>query len=144
VRKLHHWLPSDVVQQPNLCCKTSIHKPFIQNLSHNAKTCTVRHILVWCSQLCNRLKTKVAPIWHKEELSQQWKDFITVSSYKIENKIACNNLKWTSLSVSQKLLATILLAQLTPFVNKIIVEYQSRFYHNMWTVQFFIIWHTEV
>jgi hypothetical protein len=50
---------------------------------------------------------------------------------ELENKIGCNNLKGTSLSASQKILVTILLAQLTSFVNKIIVEHQHRFYHNM-------------
>jgi hypothetical protein len=67
-------------------------------------------------------------ICNKEELPQQWKEFIIVPIYKKGDKTECNNCRGISLlSTAYKILSNILLARLTPYVNKIIGDQQCGF-----------------
>jgi hypothetical protein len=84
----------------------------------------------------------ICSIWNKEELPQQWKEPIIVPIYKKGDKTDCNNYRGISLlSTAYKILSNILLARLTPYVNKIIGNHQCGFYCNRSTMdQIFYIW----
>jgi hypothetical protein len=74
-------------------------------------------------------------LWYKEELPQQWKEFIIVPIYKKGDKSDCNNYRGISLlSTAYKILFNILLARLTPYVNEIIGDNQCGFCCNRSTV----------
>jgi sorting nexin-29 len=61
-------------------------------------------------------------------LPQQWKESVIVPIYKKGDKTDCNNYRGISLlSSAYKILSNILLARLTPYVNKIIGDHQCEF-----------------
>jgi hypothetical protein len=65
------------------------------------------------------------------ELPQQWKESIIVPIYKKGDKTDFNNYRGISLlSTAYKILSNILLARLTPYINKIIGDHQCGFRHN--------------
>jgi hypothetical protein len=67
-------------------------------------------------------------IWNKEELPEQWKESIIVPVYKKGDKTDCSNCQRISLlSTSYNILSDILLSRLTPYVDKIIGDYQCGF-----------------
>jgi hypothetical protein len=67
----------------------------------------------------------ICSIWSMEELPQQWKKFIIVSSHKKGDKTDCNSYRRISLlSTAYKILSNILLARLIPYVNEIIEDHQ--------------------
>jgi hypothetical protein len=56
---------------------------------------------------------------------------IIIPIYVKGDKTDCNNYQGTSLlSTAYKMLSTILLARLTPYVNEIIVDHQCVFHYN--------------
>jgi hypothetical protein len=68
-------------------------------------------------------------------LPQQWKESIIVPIYKKDDKTDCNNYQGIYLlSTAYKILSNILLARLTPYVNKIIGDYQCGFRRNRFTM----------
>jgi hypothetical protein len=64
-------------------------------------------------------------------LPQLWKESIIVPLHKKGGKTDCNNYWGLSLlSTAYKILSSILLARLTPYVNEVIWDYQHGFCHN--------------
>jgi hypothetical protein len=94
------------------------------------------------SETCSEIHKLTCSIWNKEELPQQWKESIILPIYKKGDKTECNNYSGIShLSTAYKILSNILLARLTPYVNKIIGDYKCGFYCNRSTMdQIFYIW----
>jgi hypothetical protein len=70
-------------------------------------------------------------IGNKEELPQQWKEFISIPIHKKGDKTDCNNYRKISLlSTAYKVLSNIFLARLTPYVTEIIGHHQCGFRRN--------------
>jgi len=70
-------------------------------------------------------------IWNKEELPEEWKEFVTVRLYKKGDKTDCSNYRGVSvLSTTYKLLFNILLSRLTPYAEEIVGDHQCGFRHN--------------
>jgi hypothetical protein len=81
--------------------------------------------------LYSEINRLICCIWNKEELPQQWKEFIIVPIYKKGDKTNCNNYQGISLlSTAYKIVSNILLARLTLYVNEIIGDHQCGFHHN--------------
>jgi hypothetical protein len=81
--------------------------------------------------LCSDIHKLICSIWNKEELPQQWKESIIVPIHKKDDKTDGNNYPGISLlSTAYKILSTILLAKLTPYVNEFIDDYQCGFRRN--------------
>jgi hypothetical protein len=77
----------------------------------------------------------VCSIWNKEELPQQWKEFIIVPIHKKGDRTDCNNYRGISLlSTAYKILSNIFLARLTPYVNEITGNHQCGFRRNRSTM----------
>jgi hypothetical protein len=67
-------------------------------------------------------------IWNKEELPQQREESIIVPIYKKGDKTDRNNYRGISLlSTAYKILSSILLVRLTPYVSGVIGDHQCRF-----------------
>jgi hypothetical protein len=47
--------------------------------------------------LCSEIHKLICSIWNKDELPQQWKEFITVPFHKKGDKTDCNNYRGISL-----------------------------------------------
>jgi hypothetical protein len=80
-------------------------------------------------------------VWNKEELPDQWEESVIVPIHKKGDKPHCNNSRGISLlSTSYKILLNILLSRLSPYIDKIIGDYQCGFRHNRSTTDhiFFI------
>jgi hypothetical protein len=92
--------------------------------------------------LCSEVHKLICSICNKEELPQQWKEYIIVPMYKKGDKTYCNNYQGISLlSTAYKILSTFLLARLIPYVSEIIGDHQCWFHHNRCiTYQIFYIW----
>jgi hypothetical protein len=70
-------------------------------------------------------------IWNKEESPQKWKESIIIPIHKKGDKTDCNNYRGISLlSTAYKILSSILLARLIPYVNKVIGDHQCEFRRN--------------
>jgi hypothetical protein len=70
-------------------------------------------------------------IWNKEEFPEQWKESIILPIYKKGDKTDCSNYRRISLlSTSYKILSSILLSRLTPYVDEIIGDHQCGFRRN--------------
>jgi sorting nexin-29 len=70
-------------------------------------------------------------IWNKEELPEQWMEFIIVPIYKKGDKKDCSNYRGISLLLtSYKILSNIILSMLTPYVDEIIGDHQFGFLRN--------------
>jgi hypothetical protein len=79
----------------------------------------------WGETLYSEIHRLICSTWNKEELPQQWKESIIVPIYKKGYKSGYNNYRRISqLSTAYKILFNILLARLTPPVNKIIGDHQ--------------------
>jgi hypothetical protein len=71
---------------------------------------------------------------HKEELSDQWKESITVPAHKKGDKTDCSNYRWISLlSTSYKIVSNILLPRLSPYIDEIIADHKCGFRRNRQT-----------
>jgi hypothetical protein len=58
------------------------------------------------------------PVWNKEKLPDQWKEYIIIPIHKKDDKTDCNNYRGISLlSTSYKILSNILLSRLVPYVD---------------------------
>jgi hypothetical protein len=67
-------------------------------------------------------------VWNKEELPDQWKEFIIVPVRKKGDKTDWNNDHRISLlSTTYKILLNILLSRLSPYVDEIIGDHQCGF-----------------
>jgi hypothetical protein len=74
-------------------------------------------------------------ILKKDELPQQWKEFIIIPIHKKGDKIYCNNYRRISLlSTANKILSNIILAKLTPYINEVTGENQCGFLRNRSTI----------
>jgi hypothetical protein len=84
----------------------------------------------------------ICSIWNKEELPQQWKEFISAPIHKKGDTNDCNNYRRISLlPTAYKILSNILLARLTPYVKEVIGDHQCGFCHNRSTTDLiFCIW----
>jgi hypothetical protein len=81
--------------------------------------------------LCSEIHKLICSIWNKDELPQQQKESIIVPIHKKCDKTDCNNYRGISLlSTAYKILSSILLAMLTPYVSEVIGDYQCRFRRN--------------
>ena len=70
----------------------------------------------------------IISIWDKEELPEDWKESIIVSTYKKGDKTDCSNYRGISLSpTTHKILSNILLSRLTPYAEEIIGVHQCGF-----------------
>jgi len=70
--------------------------------------------------VCSELYKSINSIWNKEELPQQWKEFVIVLIYKAD-KTDCSNYRGISLlQTTYKMLSCILLSRLMPYVDKMI------------------------
>jgi hypothetical protein len=88
-----------------------------------------------CETLYSEVHRLICCIWNKEELPQQWKDYIIVSIYTKGYKTDCINYCGISLlSTAYKILSNVLVARLTPYVNEIIGDHQCGFHHNRSTM----------
>jgi hypothetical protein len=66
-------------------------------------------------------------IWNKEELPDQWKESIIVPIHKKGDKADCNNYREISLLSTYKILLSIFLSRLSPYVDEIIGDHQCGF-----------------
>jgi hypothetical protein len=90
-------------------------------------------IKVGGEMLCSGIHRLICSIWNKEELPQQWKKSIIIPIHKKGIKTDCNNYRGISLlSTAYRILSTILLARLTPYVNEVIGDHQCGFHHNIY------------
>jgi hypothetical protein len=70
-------------------------------------------------------------VWSKEELADQWKEFIIVPIHKHGDKTDCNNYRGISqLSTSYKIVSNILLSRLIPYIDENIGDHQCGFRRN--------------
>jgi predicted nucleic acid-binding protein len=66
--------------------------------------------------------------WIKEKLLDQWKEYIIVQVHRNGDKTDCSNCRGISLlSTSYKILASILLSRLSPYIDEIIGNRQCGF-----------------
>jgi hypothetical protein len=81
--------------------------------------------------LCSDIHKFICSIWNKEELPQQWKESIIVLIPKKVDKTDCNTYRGISLLPSaHKILSTILLVRLTPYVNEVIGYHECGMHRN--------------
>jgi hypothetical protein len=81
--------------------------------------------------LCSEIHKLICSIWNKEELPHQWKESVIISIHIKDDKTDYNNYRGISfLSTAYKILSSILLARLTPYVNEVIGEHQCGFRRN--------------
>jgi sorting nexin-29 len=74
---------------------------------------------------------KLISIWDKEELSEEWKEFVIVPNYKKDNKIECSNYKGISLlPTTYKMLPNVMLSSLIPYEEEINGDNQCAFRRN--------------
>jgi hypothetical protein len=110
--------------------ETAIEKLKRYKLPDNAKILT-KLILAGGSTLCSKIHKHINFVQKKKELSQQWKESITVPTYIIGDKTDCINYKWISLlSTTYKISSNIVVSMLTLYIDKIIGDYQHGFWRN--------------
>jgi hypothetical protein len=81
--------------------------------------------------LCSEVHRLIYSIWNKEELPQQWKEFIIIPIHKKGDETDYYNYRGISLlSTDYKMLSNMLLARLTPYVNEVIGDHQCGFCRN--------------
>jgi hypothetical protein len=67
------------------------------------------------SKICSEIHKLIISIWNKEELSDQWKESLTVPVYKKGDKTDCSNYRGISLlSTTYKILSNILSLKVNP------------------------------
>jgi hypothetical protein len=70
----------------------------------------------------------IISIWNKEELPEEWKEWIIVHIYKKGDKTECSNYMGVSiLPTTYKTVSNILLSRLTPYAEEIIEDHQRGF-----------------
>jgi len=70
-------------------------------------------------------------IWNKEDLSEEWKESITLPIYKKCDRKHCSNCTGISLlSTTYKIFSKFLLSKLTPYAEEIIGDHQCGFQCN--------------
>jgi hypothetical protein len=85
--------------------------------------------------MCFEIHKLICSLWNKEELPQQRKESIIVPIYKNGDKTDCNIYRGIShSSTAYKILSNIILARLTPYVNKIIGDHLGGFRRNRSTM----------
>jgi len=78
--------------------------------------------------ICCAIHKLIISIWNKEELSEEWKESITVPVCKKEDKTDCNNYRGISLlPTTYKILSNILLLRLIPYMEEVIGDYECGF-----------------
>jgi hypothetical protein len=78
--------------------------------------------------LCSEIQKLINSIWNMKELPQQWRESIIVPIYKKNDKMDCSNYRAISLLPTiYKILSSILLSRLTPYINEITGDYQCGF-----------------
>jgi hypothetical protein len=76
-------------------------------------------------------------VWNKEALPDQWKQSVVLAIHKKGEKTDCNNYCGISLlSTSYKILSSILLSRLSPYIDNIIGDYQCGFRRNKLPIEF--------
>jgi len=81
--------------------------------------------------ICSAIHKLIIPIWNKEELSEEWKESITVPIYKKGDKTDCNNYKGLSLwPTTYKFFSNILLSRLIAYAEEVIQNHQCGFRRN--------------
>jgi hypothetical protein len=81
--------------------------------------------------LLSEIHKFINSISNKEELPDQWKEFIIVPIYKIGVENDCNNYRGISLLLtSYKVLSNIFLQRLSPYIDEIIGDHQCGFRRN--------------
>jgi hypothetical protein len=81
--------------------------------------------------LLSAIHKLINSIWNKEELPDQWKEYIIVPVHKRGDKTDCNNYRGISLlSTSYKILSNILLSRLSPYVDEVTGDHQCGFRRN--------------
>jgi hypothetical protein len=80
------------------------------------------------STLCSEIHKFINPMWNRDEMPLQWKEFIIVPIYKKDVTTDCSNYRGISLlPATHKILYNILLSSLTPYVDKVIGDHQGGF-----------------
>jgi hypothetical protein len=83
------------------------------------------------SKICSKIQELINSICNKDELPEQWKESITVPVYKKNNKTYCSDYRGISLlSTTYRILSSILLSRLTPYVEEISGDHQCWFRRN--------------
>jgi hypothetical protein len=78
--------------------------------------------------LCLEIQKLINYIWNREELPQQWKEYVIIPIYKKGDKTYHSNYKGISLLLTTyKILSNILLSRLTSYTDKITGYYQCGF-----------------
>jgi len=73
----------------------------------------------------------ITSIWKEEELPEEWKELIVVPFRKKGDKTDCNNYRGISLlPTTYKILSSVLLSRLIPYVKEIIGDHQCGFRFN--------------
>jgi hypothetical protein len=81
--------------------------------------------------LLSAIHKLINSVWNKEELPDQWKEYIIVPIHKTDDKTDCNNYRGISLlSTSNKILSYILLSRLDSYRDEIIGDHQCGFRRN--------------
>jgi hypothetical protein len=80
--------------------------------------------------LHSEIHVLINSIWNKEELPQQWKEYIILPIYKTD-KTDCSGYREISLlPTTHKILSCILVLRLIPYVDEITGDYQCGFWCN--------------
>jgi hypothetical protein len=120
-----------LVPQPNLVKVEIAIEKLLRYKSPSIDQILAKVIKAGGESLRSRIHKLICSIWTKEELPQQWKEFITIPIYKKGDKTDCNNYQGTSLLLNAyKISSNILLARLTPYVNESIGDDQCEFHNN--------------
>jgi hypothetical protein len=78
--------------------------------------------------LCSEIHKLIWPVWNKEELPQQWKEYIIIPIHKTGDNTDCKNYRGISLlSTAYKIVSNIFLARLTSYVNEVLGDHQCEF-----------------
>ena len=78
------------------------------------------------NSLLSEIYKLLLAIWKNDMLPEQWKESIIVPIYKKGEKTNCSNYRGISLLLtSYKILSSIILGRLTPYVDEIIGDHQS-------------------
>jgi len=85
-------------------------------------------IKVRCRKIRYEIRKLINSIWDKEELSEQWKESITVPIYKKGDKTDCNNYRGiTLLQTTYKIVSNILLSKLIAYTEEIVGDHRCGF-----------------
>jgi hypothetical protein len=81
--------------------------------------------------ICFEINSLICSIWNKEELPQQWKEYIILPNYKKGEKTDCNSYGGISLlSTAYKILSNIFRARSTTYVNEVTEDHLCGLHSN--------------